>query len=183
MITDRAITLLQPWASLMAAGVKTIETRSRRTSYRGWVAVHSSARNPAREPLSGRLLELTRALPGPHPCPLGLLLCVVELYDCKPVEEVRRDISPDEYACGGYSNGRWAYLTRNVRRLRVPFAVRGMQSIPWKLAAPILEEHLEPLPAGVRMSRTVLNPAAAWPFPTKEAVDGRDDDDPPRHAR
>lgn len=39
----RAITLWQPWASLIAIGAKTIETRSWSTAYRGPLAIHAGA--------------------------------------------------------------------------------------------------------------------------------------------
>ena len=38
---SRALTLHQPWASLIALGVKTIETRSWSTPYRGPLAIHA----------------------------------------------------------------------------------------------------------------------------------------------
>lgn len=38
----RAITLMQPWASLIALGAKRYETRSWKTHYRGPLAIHSS---------------------------------------------------------------------------------------------------------------------------------------------
>jgi hypothetical protein len=38
----KAITLWQPWASLVALGVKSIETRSWSTSYRGPLAIHAA---------------------------------------------------------------------------------------------------------------------------------------------
>lgn len=37
----KALTVRQPWASLIAAGVKTIETRSWSTKYRGPLAIHA----------------------------------------------------------------------------------------------------------------------------------------------
>jgi len=37
----KALTIRQPWASLIAAGVKTIETRSWSTRYRGPLAIHA----------------------------------------------------------------------------------------------------------------------------------------------
>lgn len=43
----KAVTLWQPWASLVAIGAKTIETRSWATSYRGPLAIHAAARKPA----------------------------------------------------------------------------------------------------------------------------------------
>ncbi len=42
----KATTLWQPWAQLVALGVKTIETRSWRTSYRGPLAIHAGLRRP-----------------------------------------------------------------------------------------------------------------------------------------
>ncbi len=37
----RTLTLTQPWATLVALGAKTIETRSWQTSYRGPLAIHA----------------------------------------------------------------------------------------------------------------------------------------------
>ena len=39
----KAITLAQPWATLVAIGAKQIETRSWATSYRGSLAIHAAA--------------------------------------------------------------------------------------------------------------------------------------------
>lgn len=39
-----ALTLWQPWASLVAAGVKTVETRHWSTKYRGPLIIHAAAR-------------------------------------------------------------------------------------------------------------------------------------------
>jgi hypothetical protein len=39
----KALTLTQPWATLVAIGAKTIETRSWATSYRGPLAIHAAA--------------------------------------------------------------------------------------------------------------------------------------------
>src|SRR5690348_441422 len=38
----KAITLTQPWATLVAVGEKRIETRSWSTSYRGLLAIHAA---------------------------------------------------------------------------------------------------------------------------------------------
>ncbi len=42
----KALTLHQPWASLIALGVKSIETRSWSTSYRGPLAIHAGKEEP-----------------------------------------------------------------------------------------------------------------------------------------
>ena len=50
----KALTIRQPWASLIAAGVKTIETRSWSTKYRGPLAIHAGKHKPER--VAGYLL-------------------------------------------------------------------------------------------------------------------------------
>lgn len=42
----KVLTLHQPWATLIAAGIKTIETRSWSTRYRGPLAIHAGLANP-----------------------------------------------------------------------------------------------------------------------------------------
>lgn len=42
----KALSLHQPWASLVALGVKTIETRSWATKYRGPLLIHAAKRRP-----------------------------------------------------------------------------------------------------------------------------------------
>ena len=40
----KALTIWQPWASLIAGGAKQYETRSWATQYRGPIAIHAAAR-------------------------------------------------------------------------------------------------------------------------------------------
>lgn len=49
----KAISLWQPWASLIAYGVKTIETRSWSTSYRGPIAIHAAKTTKGIDELPG----------------------------------------------------------------------------------------------------------------------------------
>jgi len=42
----KAITIWQPWASLIAIGEKQYETRSWKTDYRGPIAIHAAAKRP-----------------------------------------------------------------------------------------------------------------------------------------
>jgi len=63
----KAISVRQPWASRIAEGNKTIETRPRPTNYRGDILVVSS-----KTPVASGL-------------PLGQALCVANLVDCQPM--------------------------------------------------------------------------------------------------
>ena len=55
----KALSLMEPWAALIAAGVKSIETRSWRTAYRGPLYIHASrAKVDQKDPHIQRLLYL-----------------------------------------------------------------------------------------------------------------------------
>src|SRR4051794_27044458 len=93
----KALTLTQPWASLVAIGAKKIETRSWPTRYRGLLAIHAAARGmrAARQtatapPFSNALLKAAYN-PWPHPygadlveLPLGAVVAIVRLVHCLP---------------------------------------------------------------------------------------------------
>jgi hypothetical protein len=61
----KALTIRQPWASLVALGVKTIETRSWSTKYRGPLLIHAGMKMPGTDVLSSLLLGIGAAEGGP----------------------------------------------------------------------------------------------------------------------
>lgn len=84
----KAITLTQPWATLVAIGAKKFETRSWQTSYRGPLAIHAAKGFPrwARElcmaePFAGALSGLLEDCPPGllYPLPLGQIVAVCDL--------------------------------------------------------------------------------------------------------
>jgi hypothetical protein len=81
----KALSVKQPWASLIAAGLKILEVRSKRTTHRGPLVICSS-QQPARGDLPYRA---SARLPESETYPLGVTLCTVELVDCRP--GVRKD--------------------------------------------------------------------------------------------
>lgn len=123
----RAISLWEPWASAMAAGHKRIETRSWPTPYRGDVLICAALKIINTEALG--LPNKIRFMKLHH----GSALCVVELYDCVRTEECTPDvIAGDEEQLGDYSPGRFAWLTKNRRQLKLPTRWRGKQGM-WSL--------------------------------------------------
>ncbi len=93
----KALTLHQPWASLIALGVKTIETRGWKTDYRGPLAIHAAKRKPADQLKVGPwtcfpnwLHDPTRMMvqddcggfPSAVTLPLGAVVAVCDLTDC-----------------------------------------------------------------------------------------------------
>jgi hypothetical protein len=105
----KALSIRQPWASLIAHGQKTVEKRSRPTQFRGDFLVC----------VSGRDTHPDKSLPR------GVALCIVELFDCRPLQ-------PGDCSAGGgiaYDPTQFAWLLRNVRPLKTPFPVKG--SLSW----------------------------------------------------
>jgi len=99
----KAISLHQPWASLIAEGDKTIETRRWSTEYRGELLIVSTKR------------------PVVTSLPAGMALAVVNVADCRPMTE-----ADCQAACCEIYPGAFAWMLTNIRKIK-PFAVRGSQ--------------------------------------------------------
>ena len=122
----RAVSLWEPWASYMRLGLKTIETRSWATNHRGPLLICAARRKMGWKE-NGLLRDMLVA-PGVH---YGMAVCLVEVIDCVRVETIRDRLSQEElveYALGDYSDGRWAWLTRNTQTFD-PFPVKGKQGM------------------------------------------------------
>lgn len=127
MRSMKAISLWEPWASAMATGHKRNETRSWGTDYRGDLLICAAKRVPSPD----ELLLLADVLGNLQITP-GCAVCVVELYDMKSTNAIGSKIAgTDEWYLGDYSPGRFAWLTRNVRRIP-PTPWRGKQGL-WTL--------------------------------------------------
>jgi hypothetical protein len=131
----RAVSILQPWAALVVAGVKRFETRGWHTAHRGPLAVHAGLRlSRAARTLcrSDPVAELLRGAgwPDSDRLPRGFVLGVVELVSCRRVEELPPEVLTDiERALGDFRPGRWAWEFRNPQPLTVPVAARGRLGI------------------------------------------------------
>lgn len=94
-----ALTLHQPWASLIAEGHKTVETRGWSTPYRGPLAIHAGKKAAmlCDAPGPWKMFDMdtyhaTRhhrhALECGEPLPLGAVVAMAELVDVVPVEHL-----------------------------------------------------------------------------------------------
>ncbi|MYC08182.1 MAG: ASCH domain-containing protein [Chloroflexi bacterium] len=124
----RALSLRQPWASMVADGRKTIETRTWRTNYRGPLAIHASAR--------------------PHDdLPTGGIIAIARLYDCRLMEAADEDA-----ACIALHEGAYAWLLADVQPVEL-IPCKGMLGL-WTPSDEI--ERLAEIRVGVRFSRNHL---------------------------
>ncbi len=101
-----ALSVRQPWASLIATGRKTIETRTWSTGYRGPLLICATASNLNYPDL-----------------PCGVAVCRVKLVDCRPMTE--RDCDAAHTAM---SNGLFAWVLADAVLVR-PWRVRGRQGL------------------------------------------------------
>jgi len=100
----KAISLKQPWANMIASGKKTIETRKWSTKYRGDLVICSS-QNPKIDPY-------------------GKALCIVELYDTRPM--TKKD---EKKACIKVYPKAQAWFLRNFRPIDPPISIKGSLGI------------------------------------------------------
>lgn len=130
----KALTLYQPWASAIAFGAKSIETRSWRTDYRGPIAIHAAARRP--EDLAdyhGRAFaarELERRAGRISALPLRAFVAVAELVDVIPTHLLNPE--PLEAAFGDFDPGRYGWILADVRRLPEPVPYQGARGL-WEV--------------------------------------------------
>jgi hypothetical protein len=145
----RALSLTQPWATLIAIGAKSIETRSWRAAYDGVLAIHAARKWTPTD----RVFALGAAAPVLHAAgwdprgglPTGEIVALVTVRDIVRVELIRDTLSPQERIFGNYSDGRWAWLLELPRPLRKPVPMRGSLGL-WLIDA-ATSEHLERLAA------------------------------------
>jgi len=109
----RALSIRQPWAWAIAAGLKRIENRTWRVSYRGPLAIHAArlqetSAYPRCERLAGR--------PVPRHLALGAVIAVAQLVDI-----VRRTDDP-------WAEGPWCWVLDDVQPI-CPIACNGRQQL------------------------------------------------------
>lgn len=130
----RAITVRQPWASLITHAGKDIENRTWRTGYRGPLLIHA-ALTP--DPTASVSAEDTTLLRAAGRMPLGAVIAVVDLiHICTLV--MRPD--PEDCACSRWAlDGHYHWHLANARPLAEPVRCRGAQGL-WTPPDAVLDQ-------------------------------------------
>lgn len=131
----KIISIIQPWATLIALGEKKIETRSWRTKHRGELAIHSSKKIDKKicrlEPYRSTLAKYGYS---ENNLPVGVILATCNLSDClKVLRDVGtsaalddwHSVSGNEYMFGDFSEGRFAWKLTDVEMLKDPIPAKG----------------------------------------------------------
>ncbi len=129
----KAISLLQPWATLIVIGVKTIETRSWRTQHRGNILIHASLGKTgsifASEP------PFKKYIPDFTKLSFGAIIGQATITGVERIEslgisdELMNRLTMEEKAFGDYTEGRYAWLLEDFMQFEKPIPAKGMLSI------------------------------------------------------
>lgn len=129
----KAVTVWQPWASAIAAGLKVYETRvwkpgPSHLEVGEELAIHAGMRAVAAPPDVEAYLA---SLPRPLPRPLGAVVCVCRVIGFQPTDDLvaAGSLSATELLLGNYSPGRWAWQLEVLRRFPSGIQALGHQGI------------------------------------------------------
>lgn len=142
-----ALTLTQPWATLVAIQAKVIETRDWSTRHRGPLAIHAAKGFPSEarrlvyeEPFRSVLREI--GIESFEQLPTASIVAVATLEKCYrftaesmfDIEQMskRGRLPRHEYAFGDHHEGRFGFMLTNIVALTTPVPARGMQLL-WRL--------------------------------------------------
>ncbi|MEK4188066.1 ASCH domain-containing protein [Paenibacillus sp. FSL L8-0494] len=135
----KVITIIQPWATLIALGEKQFETRSWATKHRGELAIHAGKKidkEACREPEIRKALE--RHGYTEDNLPTGAVVAICKLSEClKSLDtwtdgyelEGRKLIYSPEYEFGDFTPGRFAWELADVNQLPEPIPAKGQQGL------------------------------------------------------
>ena len=158
----KALTLYQPWATMVAIGAKMIETRSWCTRYRGTLAIHAGKnskflRRVGDQYLAVSLLgniqtEQRARLPVSWGIvyPQGAIIAICELVHCRLIDRydwianqkgwlIGKKFWPatnQEKMLGDYTPGRYMWFLDNIRIFEQPITCKGYQRL-WEWDCPL----------------------------------------------
>lgn len=132
----KVLSVRQPYASLLVAGLKDVENRSRATNYRGTVLIHASLQDHdiLKWAKIGALSEreqriMKEAEDAPYIGFRGAIIGSVDIVDCTDCNTLSEWAEP----------GCWHWIVRNAKVLKTPILdVKGKLGI-WEWGGDILE--------------------------------------------
>lgn len=136
----RALTLTQPWASLVVEGRKRYETRGWSVSFRGRIAIHAAKGMPG----WARQAAIEFGL-NPDTLPRGTVIGEVTIADCYPTHEIVHLQSEQEIEYGDWSAGRfaWALTEPAIYAVSVP-AVGHLGLWDWTIPGVAMYDEASP---------------------------------------
>ncbi|NJO60323.1 MAG: ASCH domain-containing protein [Richelia sp. RM2_1_2] len=142
--TVKAVSLWQPWASLIELGLKHYETRSWKTLYRGKLLICSTAKSTKTQ--YQQYLKICNEVQLPDwneiNFPYGYTIAICNLVDCiEMTPEFIAQQSQTEILCGDWQVGRYAWKLEKIQLITEPFTVKGKQGL-FNVTSTNLEQYL-----------------------------------------
>lgn len=126
----KVLSLREPFATLIKEKKKLVETRSFKTNYRGELYIHASVTKIDKETRNRK--ELFDLL-GNESLGFGRIICKCRLVDCiymtKEYVEDMKINHFEEYLCGEYKEGRYAWILDSIEPLEEPIKAKGQLGI------------------------------------------------------
>ena len=115
----KALTLKQPWATLVSEGIKEYEFRSWKTNYRGKVLIHAGAGIDKKE--MERFKDLNLKYPSKR------IIAEVEIEDCLELDDKlnQKIISENNIAYGSKIRTGYAWKLKNVKKIKSNKEING----------------------------------------------------------
>jgi hypothetical protein len=137
----KALTIKQPWATLIALGGKNIETRSWKTNYRGSLLIHAGKtidKVACKMPEIYKVMEDYQYHTGVIIAKCNLVACqkVIEDSGTYAITDGRLMITDNEYDFGDYTVGRYAWILSNIEVLDKYIPAKGQLSL-WEFKGAI----------------------------------------------
>jgi len=132
----KAITVWQPWATLIAEGVKEYETRSWEPSSAGVqigdvFGIHAAKRATVHEEMYNVMIRVHFSPRPIEELPFGAMVAIVRLIHVVPTKDKRllasAGVDPRELSVGDWSDDRFAWRLEVLRRLHRPIPIEGKQ--------------------------------------------------------
>ena len=122
----KVLTIREPFATLIKNKIKYIETRTWKTNYRGEIYIHAGVAKTSKEIKSRKGLS---ELYNEKELKYGYILCKCNLVDCiymtkEYVENMKKN-NYQEYICGLYGEGRYAWILKDIEPLANVIKVKG----------------------------------------------------------
>ena len=145
----KAISIWQPYASLLVKGVKKIETRGWRpkSAYLGTLAIQAC--HPQQRKGRYSLDNILDSPPFDVLCagmtlPVGMIIGTVKFSGVRPVEEMISTLTPLELSLGDYSPGRLGWIMYEPFELPEPIVCKGKLGF-WNVPEDVEEKIREQL--------------------------------------
>lgn len=125
----KVLTIREPWASLVGCGTKIIETRSWSTSYRGELYIHAGVHKISEQ--DEHAIYLRNLIPDSQ-LHYGEIFVKCNLVDCIKIDKnfakKVQSKTPENYECGNYTPGRYAWLLSDIEHIK-PISAKGRLGI------------------------------------------------------